>query len=46
MHVVQSVWQAAERQGFDVIVYDRNVANHEKKIDTDILRELILKELK
>jgi len=36
-----SVWQAAERNGFDVIVYDRNVANHEKKIDTDIVATMI-----
>lgn len=31
-----SLWVAAERTGFEVKVYDRNVANHEKKIDTDI----------
>ncbi|MFZ4288021.1 NYN domain-containing protein [Variovorax sp. HJSM1_2] len=36
-----SVWIAAERQGFEVIVYDRNVANHEKKIDTDIVATMI-----
>lgn len=36
-----SVWQAAERNGFQVVVYDRNVANHEKKIDTDIVATMI-----
>ena len=36
-----SVWQAAERKGFQVIVYDRNVANQEKKIDTDIVATMI-----
>ena len=36
-----SVWQAAEREGFDVVVYDRNVSNHEKKIDTDIVATMI-----
>ena len=36
-----SVWLAAERKGFEVIVYDRNVANHEKKIDTDIVATMM-----
>lgn len=36
-----SVWEAAKRKGFDVITYDRNVANHEKKIDTDIVATMI-----
>lgn len=36
-----SLWVAAERKGFEVIVYDRNVANHEKKIDTDIVATMI-----
>lgn len=36
-----SVWQAAERKGFEVIVYDRNIVNHEKKIDTDIVATMI-----
>jgi len=39
--VNDSVWQAAERKGFEVVVYDRNVANHEKKIDTDIVATMI-----
>ena len=36
-----SVWEAARRKGFEVIVYDRNVVNHEKKIDTDIVATMI-----
>lgn len=36
-----SVWNAAHRSGFEVVVYDRNVANHEKKIDTDIVATMI-----
>lgn len=36
-----SVWDAAKRKGFEVIVYDRNVANHEKKIDTDIVATMM-----
>lgn len=30
------IWRVAERVGFEVIVHDRNVANKEKKIDTEI----------
>ncbi|MGO4703285.1 NYN domain-containing protein [Dyella sp. 2RAB6] len=36
-----SLWDAARRHGFDVVTYDRNVANHEKKIDTDIVATMI-----
>ena len=36
-----SLWTAAKRKGFDVIVYDRNVAKREKKIDTDIVATLM-----
>jgi hypothetical protein len=36
-----SVWDAARRHGFEVTTYDRNVANHEKKIDTDIVATMI-----
>ena len=36
-----SLWTAAKRNGFEVIVYDRNVANHEKKIDTDIVTNIV-----
>lgn len=31
-----SLWKMAELQGFEPVTYDRNVANKEKKIDTDI----------
>jgi uncharacterized LabA/DUF88 family protein len=36
-----SLWTAAQRNGFEVVVYDRNVADHEKKIDTDIVATII-----
>lgn len=36
-----SLWDAARRNGFDVVTYDRNVVNHEKKIDTDIATTMI-----
>lgn len=36
-----SLWAAAQHQGFEPVVYDRNVANHEKKIDTDIVATMI-----
>lgn len=36
-----SLWTAAERNGFEVIVYDRNVAGNEKKIDTGIVATMI-----
>lgn len=36
-----SVWDAAKRKGFEVVVYDRNVKNREKKIDTDIVATMI-----
>lgn len=36
-----SLWTAAEKNGFEVITYDRNVANSEKKIDTDIVATMI-----
>jgi len=36
-----TLWDAARRKGFEVIVYDRNVVNHEKKIDTDIVATMI-----
>lgn len=36
-----SIWAAAERVGFEVIVYDRNIANKEKKIDTKITTDMI-----
>lgn len=36
-----SLWNAAKRQGFEPVVYDRNVANKEKKIDTDIVATMM-----
>lgn len=36
-----SLWVAAERKGFEVVVYDRNKAGKEKKIDTDIVACMI-----
>lgn len=36
-----SLWNAAKRKGFEVVVYDRNVKNREKKIDTDIVATMI-----
>lgn len=36
-----SLWDAAKRKGFEVVVYDRNVKNREKKIDTDIVATMV-----
>ena len=36
-----SLQAAAERNGFEVITYDRNIVNAEKKIDTDIVATMI-----
>lgn len=36
-----SLWEAAKRKGFEVVVYDRNVKNREKKIDTDIVATMM-----
>ena len=36
-----SLWAAATKYGFEPIVYDRNVADREKKIDTDIVATMI-----
>jgi hypothetical protein len=36
-----SIWEAAKRKGFEVVVYDRNVKNKEKKIDTDIVATMM-----
>jgi uncharacterized LabA/DUF88 family protein len=36
-----SLWTAAEKNGFEVITYDRNIVNSEKKIDTDIVATMI-----
>lgn len=36
-----SLWDIATSKGFDVVVFDRNVANREKKIDTKIAADMI-----
>jgi hypothetical protein len=36
-----SLWISAQKCGFDVVVYDRNVVDREKKIDTDIVATMI-----
>jgi uncharacterized LabA/DUF88 family protein len=36
-----SLWVAARKNGFEVVTFDRNVANHEKKIDTEIVATMI-----
>lgn len=34
-----SVWEAAKRQGFQVIIHDRNYAGKEKAVDTEIVMQ-------
>lgn len=36
-----SLWDIARKNGFEVIAYDRNIRNREKKIDTDIVSTMI-----
>ena len=36
-----SLWDVARRRGFEVIVYDRNIRNNEKKVDTSIATEIV-----
>ena len=36
-----SLWEIAARKGFEVVVYDRNAANREKKIDTKISTDIV-----
>jgi len=36
-----SLWNIARNAGFDVIVFDRNVANREKKVDTAIVTQMM-----
>lgn len=36
-----SLWDAARKQGFEVITHDRNFKNQEKKIDTDIVSTMM-----
>lgn len=32
-----SLWESAKRNGFEVVVHDRNVANREKAVDTELV---------
>jgi hypothetical protein len=36
-----SLWNIATSKGFEVVVFDRNVANREKKVDTKIATDMI-----
>ncbi len=36
-----SLWRAAEGEGFEVIVFDRSASNKEKKVDTQIAADII-----
>jgi uncharacterized LabA/DUF88 family protein len=36
-----SLWDIARNKGFEVVVYDRNAANKEKKIDTSIAADMV-----
>lgn len=36
-----SLWAIAEKHGFEVVVYDRNINNKEKKIDTSIAADMV-----
>ena len=36
-----SLWEIARRKGFEVVVYDRNIRNKEKKIDTDVVATMV-----
>jgi hypothetical protein len=36
-----SLWLAAEREGFEVVVFDRNASNREKKVDTQLAADVI-----
>lgn len=36
-----SLWAAAESKGFEVVVHNRNAAGKEKKIDTDIVANMV-----
>ena len=37
-----SLWVAAHRKGFEVVVHDRNRAGKEKKIDTDLVASMLV----
>jgi uncharacterized LabA/DUF88 family protein len=36
-----SLWAVAKNRGFEVLVYDRNIRNKEKKVDTSIATEIM-----
>ena len=36
-----SLWAIAKQKGFEVVVYDRNASNKEKKIDTSIAADMV-----
>ena len=36
-----SLWTIAKNKGFEVVVYDRNLQNKEKKVDTSIAADMI-----
>lgn len=36
-----TLWDIAKKKGFEVVVYDRNAQNKEKKIDTSIAADII-----
>jgi uncharacterized LabA/DUF88 family protein len=39
--VNDSLWSIAKSRGFEVVVYDRNIQNREKKVDTSIAADMI-----
>ena len=38
---IDSLWNIARSRGFEVIVHDRNVANKEKKVDSEIVTQMV-----
>ncbi len=36
-----SLWKIAQKKGFEVVVFDRNAANREKKVDTSIAADMV-----
>ena len=36
-----SLWKSIERKGYEVVIYDRNRSNQEKKIDVDVATTII-----
>jgi NYN domain-containing protein len=36
-----SLWETARKRGFEVVVFDRNASNREKKIDTSIATDMV-----